>query len=122
VLDEVHVAAVIDHRQRIRKPLTAHAAHLLAIKFAACPDANAAADVMVSNGWQGFEASWMEDRGANRGQAPPGQRNGMLAAIERRMKRENDNDGPTIEASDFRRHQPSTGQAVFSLAAPKRDE
>lgn len=121
VLDDVHVSAVLDHRQKIRKPLTAHAAHLLAAKFAACPDPNAAADAMVANGWQGFEPAWMEDRTRNRAQGPPAQRNGMLAALERKLKREHDHDGPQIEASDNGRYQPGTGQAVLSFAPPKRD-
>jgi hypothetical protein len=62
VLDALHAAAVIDHRQRIRKPLTAHAAKLLAGKFAKCADPNAAADAMIANGWQGFEPEWLENR------------------------------------------------------------
>lgn len=59
ILDETHAAAVVEHRQRIRKPLTAYAAAKLAAKFAACPDPNAAADKMIGNGWQGFEPEWM---------------------------------------------------------------
>ena len=62
VLDASHAAAVIDHRQRIKHPLTAYAAKLLAGKFAKCPNPNAAADAMVANGWQGFEGSWMQGR------------------------------------------------------------
>lgn len=59
VLDETHAAAVVEHRQRIRKPLTAYAAAKLADKFAQCADPNAAADKMIGNGWQGFEPEWM---------------------------------------------------------------
>lgn len=61
--------AVVEHRQRIRKPLTAHAAELLARKFAQCPDPNAAADAMVVNGWQGFDPSWLNRPNA-RGSPP----------------------------------------------------
>ncbi|MBB3745018.1 hypothetical protein FHX10_004555 [Rhizobium sp. BK591] len=73
VLDADRADAVIQHRQKIRKPLTAHAAKLLAGKFRRCPDANAAADAMIANGWQGFEIEWMENRSASRHQpqAPP---------------------------------------------------
>lgn len=60
VLDDEHAEAVIEHRQRIRKPLTPRAGRLLANKFARCPDPNAAADAMVANGWQGFEPEWLE--------------------------------------------------------------
>ncbi len=59
VLDPVHAQAVIDHRQRIRKGLTAHAASLLARKLERCPDPNAAADVMIEKGWQSIEAEWL---------------------------------------------------------------
>src|SRR5690606_402756 len=62
VLDAERAQAVIEHRQRIRKPLTAHAARLLADKFAAVDDPNAAADAMIANGWQGFEADWLDNR------------------------------------------------------------
>ena len=70
VLDADRADAVIEHRQRIRKPLTAHAAKLLAGKFARCPNPNEAADAMIANGWQGFEPEWM-DRQQSRGSPPP---------------------------------------------------
>lgn len=59
VLDADRAEAVIEHRQRIRKPITAHAAKLLAGKLSKWHDANEAADAMISNGWQGFEVEWM---------------------------------------------------------------
>jgi hypothetical protein len=62
VLDTERAGAVIDHRKRIGKPLTAHAAKLLADKLARCPDPNFAADEMISNGWQGFKPEWLENR------------------------------------------------------------
>jgi uncharacterized protein YdaU (DUF1376 family) len=74
VLDDEHAKAVIEHRQKLRKPLTAHAAKLLASKLAKCPDANAAADAMVMAGWQGFEPSWLE----NRAHGPPKQNTGSF--------------------------------------------
>ena len=70
VLDEERAKAVVDHRSRLKKPLTGYAAKQLAKKFAAAPDPNAAADMMVTNGWQGFEPSWMDGRGAQ-GKAGP---------------------------------------------------
>lgn len=69
VLDRQRAGAIIDHRQRIRKPLTAHAAKLLAGKFAKCPDPNAAADAMIGNGWQGFEPEWLDRPHARAGPA-----------------------------------------------------
>jgi hypothetical protein len=59
VLDADHAAAVLEHRQRLRAPLTSRAATLLANQFGACPDPNAAADTMVARGWRGFEAGWL---------------------------------------------------------------
>lgn len=61
-LDAEHARAVIEHRQKIRKPLTPHAAKLLAGKFAKCPNPNEAADAMIANGWQGFEPDWVTSR------------------------------------------------------------
>ncbi|TWF53248.1 hypothetical protein FHW37_104525 [Neorhizobium alkalisoli] len=72
VLDADHANAVIEHRKKIRKPLTPYAAQLLARRFALMPNPNSAADVMIGNGWQGFEPDWLESRGA-RGRSPPRQ-------------------------------------------------
>lgn len=60
VLDETRTEAVIEHRKRLRKPLTVRAAHLLAKRFGECSDPNTAADAMVLNGWAGFDRSWIE--------------------------------------------------------------
>ena len=59
VLDADRAAAIIDHRQKMRKPLTAHAAKLLAKDLAKWRDPNEAADEMISRGWQGFKPDWM---------------------------------------------------------------
>lgn len=71
VLDPEHAASVIDHRQRIRKPLTLKAAQLLAREFAKCPDPNAGADAMVLNGWQGFDPTWMDRKQVRGSPQPP---------------------------------------------------
>ncbi|MGN6534281.1 MAG: hypothetical protein ACTHKQ_00950 [Mesorhizobium sp.] len=73
VLDAERAAAVLEHRKRIGKPLTAHAAKLIAAKLAQWPDPNFAADEMISNGWQGFKPEWLERRTApqNQSTAPP---------------------------------------------------
>lgn len=63
VLDSERADAVIDHRQKLRKPLTAHAAKLLAEKLSRCRDGpNVAADAMIANGWLGFDPAWLENR------------------------------------------------------------
>lgn len=61
-LDVAHAEHVIAYRQRIRKPLTSHAAELLAKEFALCADPNEAADEMLLRGWQGFRASWIKPK------------------------------------------------------------
>ena len=73
VLDDERARAVIAHRQKIKKPLTAHAAKLLALKFEQCPDANAAADEMVARGWQGFQPEWLEAKQVSGNPAPKAQ-------------------------------------------------
>ena len=62
VLDAERAEAVVEHRSRLRKPLTAHGAKVLAGKFARCPDPNLAADEMIANGWIGFRPDWLANR------------------------------------------------------------
>lgn len=66
-------AGVIEHRQRLRKPLTAMAAQGLANAFAATGDPNAAARMMVERGWQGFRPDWFTNdrQGTQTGRPPP---------------------------------------------------
>lgn len=73
VLDPERADAVLDHRQRIRSPLTPRAAKLLAGKLAQWPGgANEAADAMIEAGWRGFEPEWLEHRKVPaRGHSPP---------------------------------------------------
>lgn len=66
VLDEVRAREVTAHRNRLRKPLTIHAAKLLAGKLAEAPDPNVAADEMIARGWQSFDARWLEQTHAQR--------------------------------------------------------
>jgi uncharacterized protein YdaU (DUF1376 family) len=60
VIGEDLAQAVFDHRKKINKPLTPRAATMLANKFGQCMDPMAAAEAMISNGWQGFEPEWLE--------------------------------------------------------------
>lgn len=60
VLDRDRAGAVLEHRQRLRKPLTARAAELLARKLSTAADPNAAADLMIEKGWQSYETEWAE--------------------------------------------------------------
>ena len=79
VLDPEHARAVVDHRNRIRKPMTAYAAGRLALSLSQAPDPNAAADEMIERGWQGWKPDW--GRGS---QGPPGRvrENSLLLGIE----------------------------------------
>ena len=61
VLSPEMANAVIDHRRALRKPLTAHAASLLAKAFAEADDPNAAATAMIERAWQGFKVGWLTD-------------------------------------------------------------
>lgn len=79
VLDPSHAQAVLDHRNRLRKPMTPHAAALLANSFAQAPDPNAAADEMISRGWLSWKSDW-----GRPSQGPPGRvrENSLLVGIE----------------------------------------
>jgi hypothetical protein len=109
VLDEEHARAVVDHRQRLRKPLTAYAARKLAREFAKAPDPNAAADAMIVNGWQGFELSWLENRRtpSRHATSPPGRMSPAVAGYHQfqAMKRD-EQPSRTIDHSDAERLQP----------------
>lgn len=61
VLSPERARAVIAHRAKIKKPLTAHAALLLAKAFGQVRHPDAAADMMISRGWQGFDPSWVNN-------------------------------------------------------------
>jgi hypothetical protein len=69
VLDGDHAQAVIAHRKNFKSKFSPYAARLLAKEFAKCPDPNLAAETMIRNGWQGFEAEWMQ-RQQSRGSPP----------------------------------------------------
>jgi uncharacterized protein YdaU (DUF1376 family) len=71
VLKPATAEAVLKHRQRIRKPMTDRACELLAAKFGQCSDPDAAADMMIANGWQGFEPEWVDKRQRPTSQSRP---------------------------------------------------
>lgn len=66
VLSPEIAAGVIEHRQKMHKPLTALAAKGLAKAFAETGTPDLAAQTMVERGWQGFRPDWFA-----RDQAPP---------------------------------------------------
>ncbi len=69
ILGDELASAVIEHRQRIRKPLTFRAAEMLAKQFGKYHDPPAGAEAMLARGWQGFKAEWMEERNHRRSKA-----------------------------------------------------
>lgn len=58
VLDEKRAEALVEHRKKLRVPLTDHAAQLLAAKLDRFVDPNRAADLMIEKGWQSIETDW----------------------------------------------------------------
>lgn len=93
VLDAERAGAVLDHRKRIGKPLTAYAAKQLAAKMGLCPDPNFAADEMVSNGWQGFKPEWLETR-TQRATSPPNRKPNAFDAYDEIAQMKGWNDEP----------------------------
>lgn len=59
--------AVLAHRRAMRRPLTGRAAQLLAKGFLATADPNAAADMMIERGWQGFKPEWFDNERRSNG-------------------------------------------------------
>jgi hypothetical protein len=58
VLFNDRATAVVEHRLLLGKPLTLHAALLLARSFSGAADPNAAADEMIERGWLSWELEW----------------------------------------------------------------
>ena len=70
---------VLAHRKAMRRPLTGRAAQLLAKGFLATADPNAAADMMIERGWQGFKPEWFDNERRSNGQQG---RNGKGSIVE----------------------------------------
>ena len=73
---------VLAHRKAMRRPLTGRAAQLLAKGFLATADPNAAADMMIARGWQGFRPDWFDNERRSNGQQKQGQsRKGSISDV-----------------------------------------
>lgn len=70
---------VLASRKAMRRPLTGRAAQLLAKGFVATADPNAAAEMMIERGWQGFKPEWFDNERRSNGQ---GNRQGKGAIVE----------------------------------------
>lgn len=129
VLDAEHADAVLEHRQKLRKPLSARAAKLMAAELAKAPDPNAAADRMIEKGWQSFEVEWL-DKPAPRATPPPATermyqvlddiKSGKLDVPDllNGKSHEPAHPGPTIDASFERADRRSSGHPIQVHALP----
>jgi len=70
ILDEERAKAVIEHRNKLRKPLTDRAARLLAKRLSKFSDPNEAADTMILRGWQSIEFEWLAKLGTGQPRKP----------------------------------------------------
>jgi hypothetical protein len=75
--------AVLEHRRALRRPLTGRAAQLLAKGFLSTADPNAAADMMIERGWQGFKPEWFENERRSNGNGKQGK--GSIVEAGRRL-------------------------------------
>lgn len=123
VLDLEHAEAVADHRRvTMKKPLTEFAAKLLAKKFAACPDPNAAAEMMIEKCWQGFDPAWLAPRtapnastGARNVQHRPHVGDRLAAAFANIEARENPRPAYEPDADDWTSDARSFSQGDVTL-------
>lgn len=74
---------LIAHRQKLRKPLTARAAKLLAKDFVAYGNPEEAAEMMIKNGWQGFHPTWVANQ--TRAGPPANGRGGMASLLAKSL-------------------------------------
>ena len=79
--------AVLAHRKAKRCPLTVRAAQLLAKGFLATADPNAAADMMIERGWQGFKPEWFDNERAANGQGRQSKKGSIVEAGRRLTER-----------------------------------
>lgn len=77
VLSADRARAVVEHRLKLRKPMTPHAAGLLAKSLSQAPDPNAAADEMIERGWLGWKPDWGQG-----GRGPPHRQAKRNTALE----------------------------------------
>lgn len=100
VLDAEHASDVIEHRNRIKSPMTAKAAKMLAGKLSRFPDPNAAADLMIEKGWRSIEPEWVDNAKARASpQSRKPDRMSLGDAMRELMSQQDGRNGP-FEADD----------------------
>ena len=87
---------LIAHRQKLRKPLTARAAKLLAKDFVAYGNAEEAAEMMIKNGWQGFHPTWVTNQAARAGPSSNG-KGGMASLLAKQLGLKNGREGRDLD-------------------------
>ena len=96
VISSEQAAAVVEHRAKLRKPLTAHAASLLAKSLSEATDPTAAANEMIERGWQSWKPGWGQGNGSR---APPhrqAKRNTALDGLDELERRFSENVQPSF--------------------------
>lgn len=110
--------AVLAHRKAKRCPVTVRAAQLLAKGFTATGDPNAAADMMIERGWQGFKPEWYDNERAGNGQGKGQSRRSVSDVAPSFIKRLDEQfaylDGPKDRGPD--------GGPVVQFLPPQRGQ
>jgi hypothetical protein len=82
-------ADIVEHRKKLRKPLTARAAAENAKALVECGNPEAGAAMWIALGWQGFRVDWFRNEqaksNARAGPHKPAKRNPFLADFEREL-------------------------------------
>lgn len=104
VLDVERAMALIEHRNKLRAPLTVRAAELLAGQLGqARAGPAAAADLMLERGWRGFRQDWVKDDGKRNNANGKPQFSGVVANLRDMLDEAAD--------GDRARGEPDTGLA-----------
>ncbi len=112
VLSKEDAAAVVDHRKKLRKPLTEEAAKRMANQLRQCEDPAAAVNEMLLRGWQGIKAEWMQPKQKGNGNGRASRLMQMADGLDRRAEAEREMDygegtepsQPLLPAVGGRRH------------------
>ena len=95
-MSETTARDLIAHRQKLRKPLTARAAKLLAKDFVAYGNPEEAAEMMIKNGWQGFHPTWVTNQAARAGPSSNG-KGGMASLLAKQLGLKNGREGRDLD-------------------------
>lgn len=99
VLSPERAKDVVEMRQRIKAPLTARGAELLARELGKWPIPDEAADEMVQRAWRGFKPEWMT---GDRARAGPAGKTNRFEELANAIGASNGQDGfGTAAAGDF---------------------